>query len=252
MGITRTIFVNTPAVVPNDTLTGYNIHSDKDGLLGNLTVANQILGNGLFVELSPDIHSITIIPVGLITGEHTTLVSDAISIDVRSELYQWDLVGFARTNLGLYAPDGTGVINNYAQGHKGTDGEFEFSVDTFTNTPQSYIDNARIGLTIGDNNVESNQWNISTSGIGANASLRVNNVLQTLDNPTTIVQKIGAKLMLIRDFNNTLTFVYRQKGLTDIVIHSILNFSGLVFPHFDSYNASATSNFVANPNFKIL
>lgn len=82
----RIITVTNPSVVTNDTLASYNNYSDIDGLLGSMTIGEAAAGKT--VSLSDGVtHVITTKPVGTTNGEFTSIVSNAVTVDLDSFIF---------------------------------------------------------------------------------------------------------------------------------------------------------------------
>lgn len=81
MATSKVVKVTSASVGTGDTLASYNVYSDQDGLLGNLTAANAA-DPGLTVSLTDGlVHDITAKPVGTSSGEYNA-PSNAVEVDL--------------------------------------------------------------------------------------------------------------------------------------------------------------------------
>ncbi len=80
MATNKTVTVTTPSIVSNDTLVSYNVYSNIDGLLGNMTPSQA--SDGFVISLSDNaIHNVYARPVGVINGEFVNATSNIVVED---------------------------------------------------------------------------------------------------------------------------------------------------------------------------
>ena len=85
MATDKVVKVTNPSVGTGDTLASYNVYSDQDGLLGNLTAANAA-DPGLTVSLTDGLlHAVTAKPVGTSSGEFNA-ASNIVEVRKKSSL----------------------------------------------------------------------------------------------------------------------------------------------------------------------
>lgn len=85
MATNKVVTVTVASTVTNDTLASYNIYSDQDGLLDNMTPAEATAGHT--VSLSDGVsHSVTVKPVGTSNGEFNQ-PSNAVTVDLSGSTY---------------------------------------------------------------------------------------------------------------------------------------------------------------------